>query len=52
MITKEWLLEQLQMYRTQKDNALGMANANQGAIEAIEAVLKQLEEKPKVKESK
>ena len=44
MVTREWLLEQLNMYTKQKENALAIASANQGAVEAIQAVLKQMDE--------
>lgn len=50
MITRDWVLEQIKIYQTQKENALAIANANQGAIEAMELVLKQLEEKQSVEE--
>jgi hypothetical protein len=43
MLTREWLLEQLKMYKDQKDNALALANANQGALEAIESALKEFD---------
>lgn len=43
MITREWLLEQLKIYREQKENALNIANANQGAMEAMELALKQFD---------
>lgn len=50
IITKEWILEQMAMYKNQRDSALNTANANQGAIEALDVALIQLEKEEEKKE--
>lgn len=45
MVTREWLLEQTKKYKAQRDSAIATANANVGALEAIELALSELDKK-------